>query len=226
MRTSKQEIQRCRPLASLLASAVVVLLAGLAHAGTVEVLVLDKDGNPTPDAVVVVVSTAQGVAQAPPPLSALVNQEKMQFVPQVIVVAVGAKVRFTNGDAWDHHVRVWIPGAVASSAEGMSFRLAGKQAGRSGGSEELILDKPGPTLLGCFLHGSMRGYVYAADSPWTVKTNELGVALLEDVPQGAASVKVWHAALLVDKAPSPIMVGAAPGQLTVRLDVVPRRRRI
>ena len=92
--------------------------------------------------------------------------------------------------------------------------------------KELTLDKPGAVLLGCFLHGSMGGHVYVADSPWTVKTDAQGVAVLEDVPEGAASLKVWHAALVVDKAPQSLVVGAVPAQVTVQLDVVPRCRRI
>jgi hypothetical protein len=92
----------------------------------------------------------------------------------------------------------------------------------------LTLDKPGATgavLLGCFIHGSMSGHVYVAESPWTVKTEANGVAVIDDVPDGAATVKVWHAVQLVDKAPQNLTVGAAPAKVTFQLDIVPRRRR-
>ena len=208
------------------------MLAGLAQAGTLEVLVLDKDGKPVPDAVVIVVPSAPGVAKNPPPMAAVVNQEKMQFVPPVSVVALGAKVRFANNDAWDHHVRLTAPGTAVSanpgSAEGMSLRLEGKTAGKPAYSAVLTMDKPGATgavLLGCFIHGSMSGHVYVADSPWTVKTEANGIAVLEDVPEGAATAKVWHAAQVVDKTPQVLQVGATPAKLTLQLDVVPKRRR-
>lgn len=216
---------------SLAATLVTGLLAGLAQAGTLEVLVLDKDGKPLPDAVVVVLPSTPGTAKKALPLTATVNQEKMQFVPYVTVVGVGAKVRFTNNDAWDHHVRLTVPGAVTSASpnnDGMSLRLEGKSEGKPANSTVLSLDKPGATgavLLGCFIHGSMSGHVYVAESPWTVKTEANGIALIEDVPDGAASLKVWHANQLVEKAQPALVVGAAPAKLTISLDVVARRRR-
>lgn len=209
------------------------LLAGLAQAGTLEVLVLDKEGKPVPDAVVIVQPSGRGAARNPPPLSASINQEKMQFLPPVSVVGLGAKVRFTNNDAWDHHVRLSTPGASASStpnpADGMSLRLEGKTAGKPASSTVLTLNQAGATgavLLGCFIHGSMSGHVYVAESPWTVKTEANGIAVIEDVPEGAASVKVWQAIQVVEKAAQTLVVGAAPARLTFQLDVVPRRRRL
>lgn len=217
-------------LGALLASG---LLAPVAQGGTLEVLVLDRDGKPVPDAVVVVQPNTPGAAAKKAlPLSATVNQEKMQFLPAVSVVGVGAKVRFTNSDAWDHHVRLTVPGAAASATpsntDGLSLRLEGKSDGKPASSAVLTLDKPGATgavLLGCFIHGSMSGHVYVAESPWTVKTEANGVAVIEDVPDGAATVKVWHAVQLVDKAPQNLTVGAAPAKVTFQLDIVPRRRR-
>jgi plastocyanin len=210
------------------------LVATLAQSGTLEVLVLDKDGKPVPDAVVIVLPSAHGAHKKALPLAATVNQEKMQFVPSVTVVGLGAKVRFTNNDAWDHHVRLTAPGGAASaspasSAEGMSLRLEGKTEGKPASSTVLTLDKPGATgavLLGCFIHGSMSGHVFVAESPWTVKTEANGIAVIEDVPEGAASVRVWHGIQVVEKAPQTVAVGAAPAKLTFQLDVVPRRRRV
>lgn len=217
---------------SLSAALVTGLLVGMAQAGTLEVLVLDRDGKPLPDAVVVVQPSAHGAAAKKAlPLTATVNQEKMQFVPNVTVVGVGAKVRFTNNDAWDHHVRLTVPGAVTSASpsnDGMSLRLEGKSDGKPANSVVLSLDKPGATgavLMGCFIHGSMSGHVYVAESPWTVKTEANGMAVIEDVPDGAASLKVWHANQLVEKAQPALVVGAAPAKLTISLDVVARRRR-
>lgn len=210
---------------------VLALLATLAQAGTLEVLVLDKDGKPMADAVVIVQPSAHGAPKKALPLTATVNQEKMQFMPAVSVVGVGAKVRFTNNDAWDHHVRLTVPGTAANAApgnDGLSLRLEGKSEGKPASSSVLTLDKPGATgavLLGCFINGSMSGHVYVAESPWTVKTEANGVAVIEDVPEGAASVRVWHPIQVVEKPAQNVVVGAAPAKLSLQLDVVPRRRR-
>ena len=231
MTPSTQHVTSRFATRNLVAALTTGLLAVLAQAGTLEVLVLDKDGKPLPDAVVVVLPSAHSAAKKALPLTATVNQEKMQFVPNVTVVGVGAKVRFANNDAWDHHVRLTVPGAVTSASpsnDGMSLRLEGKSEGKPANSMVMAMDKPGATgaiLLGCFIHGSMSGHVYVAESPWTVKTEANGIAVIEDVPDGAANIKVWHANQLVEKAQPALMVGAAPAKLTVSLDVVARRRR-
>jgi len=210
-------------------------LAASVQAGSLQVTVLDKEGKPTPDAVVIVVPATKGTAKNPPPLQATINQEKMQFSPAVTVVSPGAKLRFVNNDPWDHHVRMSVPGLPAAGAsDGIALRLEGKSEGKPAKSVEVALDKPGgtsgagpigATLLGCYIHGSMSGHVYVADSPWTLKTGADGVATLEDVPEGAATVKVWHSAQVVGMNPQTVSVGATPGKMTVQLDVVPRRRR-
>ncbi len=231
---------RVRPTSHLLRAITFCALgvAASAHAGSLVVTVLDKDGKPTPDAVVIVVPAVKAVAKNPPPMLAIINQEKMQFIPAVTVVSPGAKIRFTNSDAWDHHVRMAAPGlslptdpaatSATSVSNGFALRLEGKTEGKPAKSVEVTLDKPGPmgaSLLGCFIHGSMSGAVYVADSPWTVKTGADGTAMLDDVPDGAATVRVWHSAQVVELKPQTVLAGATPGKLTMQLDVVPRRRR-
>jgi plastocyanin len=160
-------------------------------------------------------------------MTAVVNQEKQQFTPAVTVVGVGAKVRFTNSDPWNHHVRLGTPGAPVGASDGQSVMLEGKQDGKPASSAVFTMDKPGAlgaALLGCFIHSRMGGAVYVAESPWTVKTNSQGMAILEDVPEGAASIKVWHQAQLVEKAPLQVNVHSAPAKATFQLDVAPRRR--
>lgn len=207
--------------------ALSLACSGLAFGTTLEILVLDRDGKPMPDAVVIVQPSGKGVPKAPLSMNAVVNQEKLQFVPNVTVVGVGAKVRFTNGDPWNHHVRFGVAGAALGSTEGQSVLLEGKTESKPGGSAVFTLSTPGPTgaaLLGCFIHSRMQGTIYVADSPWTVKTGADGVALLEDVPEGAATMRVWHAAQLVEKSSLPLTVQGAAGKATFQLDVAPRRR--
>jgi hypothetical protein len=119
--------------------------------------------------------------------------------------------------------------SATNSGDGYALRLEGRSEGKPPNSAEVTLDKPGVTgaaLLGCFIHGSMSGNIYVAESSWAVKTGADGVAILEDVPEGAATIKVWHPAQLAEKKPQPLTVGAAAAKMTVQLDVVPRRRRI
>jgi plastocyanin len=212
----------------------IALGAGALHAATLQVTVIDRDGKPAYDAVVIVVPAAGGAAKTPPPMMATVNQEKMQFVPAVTVVSAGAKVRFSNSDAWDHHVRLSEPVMTAGVAAGrapevFSLRLAGKSEGKPATWAEVTLDKPGEygaALLSCLIHGSMSGHIYVADSPWTVKTDAEGIANFTDLPDGAATVKVWHGSQLLSKPLLPVTLSATPARASVQLDVAMRSRRM
>jgi plastocyanin len=206
---------------------------GTSQAATLQVTVLDRDGKPAPDAVVVVTPAVRGNPKTRPPMNAVINQEKMQFSPAVTVVGVGATVRFINNDAWNHHVRMSLPGAAAGAvsapAEGNALLLAGKTEGKAASGADLVMDRVGATgasLLGCFIHGSMRGHIYVADSPWTVKTGDTGVVTFDDLPEGPATVKVWHGLQILDKAPQSVTLTATTGTVSFQLDVVPRKRRI
>lgn len=202
-----------------------------AFAGNLVVSVLDKDGKPVPDAVVVVTPSNKAVLpKTPLPAQATINQEKMQFIPAVSLVSVGAKIHFVNNDPWDHHVRSSPAGMGQFSATnaGFELRLEGKSEGKPAKSVDITLDKAGvlgATLLGCFIHGSMRGYVYASESPWAAKTTSEGLAVFEDLPDGPAQVKVWQADQVLDIAPQQVAIGAALAKSVMQLTVVPRRRR-
>jgi plastocyanin len=218
------------------ACALCITLAGawpLAQAASLSVTVVDKEGKPAPDAVVVLVPAAKGAPKTALPVMATIVQEKMQFVPAVTLVGVGAKVRFVNNDPWDHHVRGGAGGLAqlssATAPAGFELRLEGKSEGKPAKFSEVSLDKTGPqsaVLLGCFLHGSMRGSVYVSESPWAAKTGVNGVAQFDDVPEGQLQVKVWHGDQLVDLPPQQLKLDAAPAALNIQLQVVVRRRRV
>ncbi len=221
------------------AYAILTLTLGIfstVNAGQVSVSVVDKDGRPTADAIVVLVPSTKSQPAKPLSMQATIVQEKMQFVPALTLVSVGAKVKFINNDPWDHHVRGSAAGAAqfsaagtaASSGGGFEMRLEGKSDGKSAKSSEITLDKPGAvgaTILGCFLHGSMRGNVYVSDSPWAAKTGTDGMATFDDVPDGAVQVKVWQADQLIDLPVQQVTVTSAPLKLKSQLQVVPRRAR-
>ena len=200
-----------------------------ASAGNVQIQVLDRDGKPVPEAVVVLYPAATG--SAPPSLlqaTPTIEQERMRFVPAVTVVEPGATVRFTNQDRWDHHVRgasAGLSAAAAPAAAGFELRLAGKADGKAANSTEVRLDMPGVILLSCHLHGSMRGHVFVTDSGWTLKTDADGIARFAGVPDGAAQVRVWHAEQLVDLPRKALNVVPEPVLDTVQLSVVPRMQR-
>ena len=226
-----------------LALLALALVAGLSHAGTVQLTITDKDGKPAPDVVVLVQQTAK-VAPTPPAKPVLIEQEGSRFIPFLTVVPVGSTLRFTNKDGYDHHVRSTPSGPLGSIAPAKTFELrldadsiaearggtdaypSGPAKKRSGMSTaDIKMDQAGPIGLGCHLHGSMRGQVYVADTPWFGKTDAKGVVSIEGVPDGAAQLTVWHPDQLQDQPAVPVQVSATPVKATTQLNFVPRRRR-
>jgi plastocyanin len=219
-------------LAIKLCALAVLLLASTANAGTVSVQVVDKTGKPLPDAVVTLLPFNKNIK--PPvalPTVATIAQEKMQFIPMVSLVPVGAKITFINNDSWNHHVRGYSADATqvdVAKSSGFALLLEGKAEGKKSVSKDVTMDKAGvlgATLLGCFIHGSMRGYIFVSDSPWASKTNSDGWATFIDAPIGPAHVKVWQADQLIEPAPAPLEVSSSTTKHVVQLQVTARRAR-
>ena len=211
---------------SLIALALLALAAGAVQAGALKVSVLDKEGKPLPNAVVVL-APAQAGTPRPLPLQATIVQEKMRFVPAVTLVGVGARAAFVNNDPWEHHVRASPAGAQnfdSHDGGGFELRLDGKAANKPAASAEARFDKAGPVLLGCHLHASMRGHVFVSDTPWAALSGADGTVSFDAVPDGPVRVRVWHADQLFERPPQQLVLGAAPAQATVQLNVAQRRR--
>ena len=215
----------------LTAFAALLAVTALSHSGSLTVAVTDKDGKPVPDAVVVVLPANKSVLpKASLPKEATINQEKMQFIPVVSLVGVGAKIRLVNNDPWNHHIKSSPAGLDQFNTTKVGFEtiLEGKAEGKTAKATEITLEGPGvvtANALGCFIHGSMRGFLFVSDAPWTLKTGANGLVSFEDLPDGIAQIKVWQADQLVDLQPQSAQISATPASNTFQLNVNPRRRR-
>ncbi|RTL21477.1 MAG: plastocyanin [Burkholderiales bacterium] len=212
---------------AILLSFLLPFVAVAAQAADLAVTVLDRNGKPLPDAVVLVDSSVQGPRPAPV-MEATVAQEKLRFLPAVTVVGLGAKVTFNNLDAWDHHVILGLMGAGGTYVDpglNTQMRLAGRVAGKPPATESKLLSQPGAYLLGCHIHASMRGHVYVADTPWAKLAGEDGKAVIAGLPEGPARVRVWHPDQLVDGTPTAVQVNANSTALTVTTQIAPARRK-
>lgn len=202
-------------------------LAGSVMAAELSIQVLDRDGKPLPDAVVILESSATG-ARPQPKMEHTIEQEGMRFVPALSVVHLATKVNFVNLDRWDHHVRGGVvgPGGVyLDPSQGYAFRLAGKTPGKSPAREQRQYSQTGPQLLGCHLHASMRGHLYVTDSPWAAVSDAQGQLRLSGVPAGSGRLRVWHADELVETPAMAIQVleGMAPVRMATQ--VAPLKKR-
>jgi hypothetical protein len=111
---------------------------------------------------------------------AIMDQERLQFVPHLLVVQTGTEVAFPNGDEVSHH--------VYSFSETKPFELA---LYKGNVYPPVVFDRPGVVVLGCNIHDGMLGYVVVVDTPHFAKTDDQGVALIDDVPSGDYVVAAW-----------------------------------
>lgn len=204
-------------------------LATTAQAGNLEIKVLDKEGKLVPDAVVMLYPSKTGAAPVLLPTQATIRQEKFRFIPELTVLATGSKVVFINHDSVDHHLRATPAGlsqAPTTVKQGFELRLDGRLEGKASSAAEVTLDAVGALLLSCHIHGSMRGHVYVADTPWTLKTEADGIAKFAGLPDGPLQLKVWHSDQLLELPRQVVQVGSSNAPITLQLSVVPRRKRI
>jgi plastocyanin len=230
-----------------LALAVTTLVALGAQAASVQVLVTDADGKPAVDTVVLIEPAIKPLLK-PGAAPVLIAQENLRFVPFLTVVPAGTTLRFLNRDSYDHHVRSVPSGPLGSmpAVKNFELRLDGSESQASAGGTpgyddyktaaprnkksgssqaDIKVDAAGPIGLGCHLHSSMRGQVYVTDTPWFAKTDENGIARIDNVPDGAAQLVLWHPDQLQDQPAQPVQVSAEALKASGKLNFVPRKRR-
>ena len=193
-------------------------------AGQLQITVLNADGKPAADVAVQVHPTAAW-PQQPLPVPTVIAQQYIRFVPFVTVLPVGASVRFVNRDKFDHHVRS-LPGGPLGNvapAKQFEFRMAAMVGNRTAPPAELKLDVPGSVAIGCHLHGSMRGHILISSTPFVAVTDDKGVAMIANLPDGQAELKLWHPDQLTEQRASTLQV-AGMQQSQAQLNFNPRRR--
>jgi len=184
----------------LLALACASLVtAAFAQTAQIDATVIDPQGRPVSDAVVVAVP-ADGAPVVNGPRESVVDQVDKEFVPKVVAIQAGTSVTFPNHDNVRHHVYSFSPPK--------RFELslyAGVPAKR------VVFDTPGVVVLGCNIHDWMVGYIYVSESPFFAKTDKDGKARLADLPPGAYHVRAWHPQLAVAEESTRTKVDATRG---------------
>jgi plastocyanin len=158
---------------------VALVVAGRAHAGTLEVAVADGEGKPL-ERVAVYASAIGGSRSPAHGATATMDQHDERFVPHILVVQTGTSVRFPNNDDVSHHVYSFSPTK--------SFQL-GLYKGEV--HPPVVFDEAGIVVLGCNIHDGMLGYIRVVDTPYFALSNEEGIAVLDHVPDGAYDLEVW-----------------------------------
>jgi plastocyanin len=135
----------------------------------------------------------------------MITRQK-QFLPRVLVVPRGARVRFPNQDPILHN--------VFSVSPGNPFDLG---LYREGPGKEQKLDKPGLVRVFCNVHHSMVAYILVLDTPYYTQPGPDGRFSLAGLPKGPGRLTVWH------EQADPWTIDLAlpqPGPVAARVEVV------
>jgi plastocyanin len=162
----------------------VALLAGVAvgvarAAGDEASGVVRVGGRPQRDVVV----WLEGVAATPPPAEdpAVLDQRNLQFVPHVLAVPAGTRVRMPNSDRVFHN--------VFSFHDGKRFDLGLYPVGTT---RAVTFDRPGLSRIFCNIHPNMAAYVLAVDSAYVAVTDRHGRFAIAGVPPGTYTWRAWR----------------------------------
>jgi plastocyanin len=142
----------------------------------------------------------------PPATPFEVVTRKKEFLPRVLAVPRGSRVRFPNQDPILHN--------VFSVSGGNRFDL-GLYA--SGPGKEKRFDTPGLVRVFCNVHHTMVSYVLVLDTPYYTTPGPDGSFALAGLPKGKGKLTVWHE----QAEPTPVEVtvpAAAP--VVLRAEVV------
>ncbi len=162
---------------------VLTLLATPALAGVVtgRVEVIEK-GRPLADLsdTVIFIEGLKARPQAAA-ATATVRMKGKAFAPRVVAVPVGATVHFPNDDNILHN--------VFSVSRPNAFDLKLYKRPKSG---SVTLQHPGAVRVYCNIHPQMSAIVLVQESPFFTMAAADGTFVLEGVPPGRHTVKVWH----------------------------------
>jgi plastocyanin len=146
-----------------------------------KVSMLDRGDQPAEDLAQAVVWVDSGSSTISRPARADMATQDKQFVPRVVVIAVGSTVTFPNHDGFKHNV------FSLSEARPFDLGLYGRGEGKS-----VEFPQAGVVRIYCNVHSSMSGFVIVADSPWFAQAAGDGTFFIKDVPPGNYRLHAWH----------------------------------
>ncbi|HEV8241783.1 MAG TPA: hypothetical protein VGS57_20640 [Thermoanaerobaculia bacterium] len=106
---------------------------------------------------------------------------KKSFQPRLLVVPVGARVRFPNQDPILHNA------FSVSGANAFDVGLYGKGPGKI-----VTFKEAGLVRVFCNVHQQMAGYVLVVDTPYSTAPDKNGGFSLTGLPAGPGTLSVWH----------------------------------
>ena len=135
-------------------------------------------------AVVSLQAAPPGARSEPPSKPVQMDQQQCVYVPRVVVVPVGGTVEFLNSDRLLHNLH-------SASTENPTFNRTQPK----GRTIPVVFKKPEIVRVDCDLHTWMRAWVVVAEHPFYAVTGPNGEFVLDNVPPGKHTLKIWQETL-------------------------------
>ncbi len=155
--------------------------------------------------VVVYLVRASGPSPTTPQDTVTIDQQHLQFVPDVLPIQIGTTVEFLNSDPIMHNV-------FSPERSGAGFDLGTYPRGDS---RFHTFSDSGVYLLLCHVHPQMVAWIVAVPTPYFSVTDDDGAFRIQEVPPGRYSLLGWHQRGELEEQ----TVEIRPGQRRVRVSV-------
>jgi len=138
-----------------------------------------------------------------PQIASMAHQHKT-FVPHVVAIRTGSKVRFPNLDPFFH--------SAFSNYDGEIFDIG---LHPPGSSREVTFRRSGVVRLFCNIHPTMSAVIVVLNTPWFAVSNLQGSFRIPGIAPGTYRVQVFH------ERARPDVLANLEREVTVRTDDLP-----
>src|SRR5271169_2984655 len=189
-------------------SGVVLLLAVASLAGEIKGKV-SVQGIKSAENIAVYVDAIPDKKFEAPTVKPVVDQQKMSFIPHVMVVQLGTTVEFLNSDPVGHNV-YW---PSISGNKKLQHNLGTWPKGEK---KSFQFNDVGVASLLCNVHPEMNGYIVVSPTPYFAVTDKSGNYEIKNVPAGKYTLKTWSEDGKVTTQAVEVGAGSVTADLTVK----------
>lgn len=171
--------------------------------------VVVPEGMPFPQTVVFLEPSSQTVQSPPPPVT-VVSQKNATFIPNFVVVPVGATVEFRNDESTPLEHNVY------STSKPNDFDLG--VYGPDVTPRSWTFNRPGEVAVFCSSHSDMSATIYVTPSPYFAVADAEGRFTISGVPPGEYTVKTWQRRRRFKEASEKVTISpGSPAEVTLSL---------
>ena len=177
-----------------------------------ESLVVDPSSKGIAHAVV----WLKGVEGGPEVKDPVIDQHGCQFVPHVLVIKKGQRVKVLNPDGISHNYH-WVSKANPPDNKTIAKFKKELMVPSEGGFE-----KPEFISAVCDIHPWMRGWIAIMENGYAAVTDAKGAFHIEGIPPGKYTVACWQETLAQSPATQEVTIEAGK-PATIRFPLAPKK---